>query len=110
MKYTALNFSQFEILTFDCYGTLIDWESGILDAVGKALAAHSRHASSENILSIYSELEPAAQSGPYKSYREILQLVMRGLGKRLGVTFSEGEERSLAESLPSWKPDRKSVV
>ena len=104
MKYTALNFSQFEILTFDCYGTLIDWESGILDAVGKALAAHSRHASSENILSIYSELEPAAQGGLYKSYREILQLVMRGLGQRLGVTFSEEEEQSLAESLPSWKP------
>ena len=56
------------------------------------------------MLSIYSELEPAAQGGLYKSYREILQLVMRRLGKRLGVIFSDEEERSLAESLPMWKP------
>ena len=101
---SQLDFRQFEILTFDCYGTLIDWEQGILDAVSKALAAHSHQVSSEDVLSIYSELEPAAQGGLYKSYREILQLVMRRLGKRLGVIFSDEEERSLAESLPTWKP------
>lgn len=101
---SSLNFSQFEILTFDCYGTLIDWESGILAAIRAALAAHAREINPQEILTIYSELEPALQAGPYKSYREILQLVMRGIGERLGARFNSGEERSLADSLPGWKP------
>ena|SRR5579864_3579085 len=99
-----VRFDQFEVITFDCYGTLIDWESGILAAVGGALAAHSQELNREQVLQAYSELEPSLQAGPYKPYREILQLVMRGIGERLKVSFSGDEEQSLASSLPLWKP------
>ncbi len=100
----ALIFDHFEVLTFDCYGTLIDWESGILAAIGAALARHARQADRQKVLAIYSELEPAIQAGQYKSYREILGLVMRGIGERLSAPFNAEEERSLADSLPTWKP------
>ena len=99
-----LPFDRFEVLTFDCYGTLIDWESGILAAIGAALANHHRKINAQEVLSIYSELEPAAQAAPYRTYREILQAVMQGMGGRLGVSFSAEEELSLAASLPHWKP------
>jgi 2-haloacid dehalogenase len=99
-----LRFDQFEVITFDCYGTLIDWESGMLDAIGAALAAHSQKVDSDTVLKTYSELEPALQAGDYRPYREILGLVMRGLGERLGVKFSAKEEESLAHTLPTWKP------
>jgi len=98
------HFDQFEVITFDCYGTLIDWESGILAAIGVALAAHSQKLNPEEVLRAYSELEPPLQAGPYKPYREILQVVMRGIGDRLGAKFSAEEEQSLADSLPTWKP------
>ena len=101
---SSLRFDQFEVITFDCYGTLIDWESGILAAVGAALAAHSQKLNPEAVLRAYSELEPSLQAGTYKPYREILQLVMRGIGERIGAKFSAKEEQSLADSLPRWKP------
>ena len=56
------------------------------------------------MLKAYSELEPRLQAGRYKPYREILQLVMRGIGERIGVKFTTQEEQSLANSLPRWKP------
>src|SRR5438105_1640666 len=99
-----LRFDRFKVITFDCYGTLIDWESGILAAVGAALAQHSREMNPQEVLSIYSELEPAAQAGAYKPYREVLQTVMRGIGERLSVKFNAQEEHSLAASLPQWRP------
>jgi len=101
---SSLRFDQFEVITFDCYGTLIDWESGILAAIDAALAVHSKKLNPEEALRAYSELEPPLQAAPYKPYREILQLVMRGIGKRVGVEFTRQEEQSLADSLLAWKP------
>src|SRR5437016_1594292 len=99
-----LRFDRFKVITFDCYGTLIDWESGILAAVGAALATHSREMNPQEVLSIYSELEPAAQAGAYRPYLEVLREVMRGIGARLSVKFSEQQQQSLTASLPQWKP------
>jgi 2-haloacid dehalogenase len=101
---SGLHFDHFDVLTFDCYGTLVDWESGIVAAIKAVAANHSHEMSSEEILGLYSRLEPEAQAAPYKSYREVLRQVMRGIGKAMGVTLTEEEEQSLADSLPSWKP------
>ena len=55
-----LDFSQFEYLSFDCYGTLIDWESGILGYLRPLLHGKGRHVSDAEILDLYSEFEPTA--------------------------------------------------
>ncbi|HEV2117423.1 MAG TPA: haloacid dehalogenase type II [Terriglobales bacterium] len=98
-----LDFSRFRAFTFDCYGTLIDWETGLLGALRPVLRAHGSQFRDEQILALYAELEPAAQS-PYRRYREVLEEVVRGFGKRLGFQVSETEARSLPDSFKDWRP------
>jgi 2-haloacid dehalogenase len=98
-----LEFSRFRALTFDCYGTLIDWETGLLGALRPILRAHGSKLPDEQILSLYAELEPLAQN-PYRLYREVLEEVVRGLGKRFGFQPSDAEARSLPDSLKNWPP------
>jgi 2-haloacid dehalogenase len=99
-----LDFSRFRALTFDCYGTLIDWESGILAALGPLLAAHGKSLADEKLLELYAELEAEAEAGEYQSYRKVLETVARSIGRRLGFEASEQEARSLPESLKHWPP------
>jgi 2-haloacid dehalogenase len=94
---------QFEVITFDCYGTLIDWEAGLLGALHPVLASHGQKLSDQKILGIYSELEPNLQN-PYRRYRDVLQEVVRGFGQQLGFEPSQKEAESLPESLGNWQP------
>jgi 2-haloacid dehalogenase len=100
----VLNFAPFRLLTFDCYGTLIDWETGILSALRPVLAAHGKSIADSELLSLYSELESEAETGEFRPYREVLQSVVRGLGERLGFTPTESQARSLPDSVPRWLP------
>ena len=99
-----LDFSRFLVITFDCYGTLIDWETGILGAIRPVLLAHHASLSDPEILRLYSELEADAESSHYQPYREILRDVVRGFGVRLGFRTTEEEQHSLSNSLTNWKP------
>ena len=99
-----LDFSRFEIFTFDCYGTLIDWEDGILRCLRRIFAAHGKDTEDATILQLYGDFEARAEQGEYRSYREVLQSVVRQFGEQLGFTPTEQEVRSLPESLPFWKP------
>jgi 2-haloacid dehalogenase len=101
---TALDFSRFRAITFDCYGTLIDWESGIFGAIRPILAAHGAEVSDPGILRLYSELEADAESSRFKPYRQILRDVVRGFGDRLGFRATDAEQQSLPDSLATWKP------
>ncbi len=101
-----LDFSRFEILTFDCYGTLINWEEGILGCLHRILAAHRMNKDTDDatILKLYGDFEARAEAGEYRPYREVLQSVVRQFGERLGFTPTVEEVRSLPESLRNWKP------
>jgi 2-haloacid dehalogenase len=100
----VFDFSRFSIITFDCYGTLIDWETGILGAIRPILSAHHAHLTDADILRTYGEIEAEEESGSYQPYKEILTAVIRGFGIRLGFVPSEEEEQSLPNSLANWKP------
>ncbi len=100
-----LDFNRFKVLSFDCYGTLIDWGKGILGALQPVFKAHSTSLSDEETLELYAELEPEAQEeGQYVNYKEVLRKVVRQLGSRLGFTPSESELNCLANSLRDWLP------
>jgi 2-haloacid dehalogenase len=99
-----LDFNQFEALTFDCYGTLINWEEGILRCLHRILAAHAQEIDDAGILRLYGDFEAAAEQGEYRSYREVLKSVVRQFGEQLKFTPSSEEIRSLPDSLPTWKP------
>ena len=99
-----LNFAQFRVISFDCYGTLIDWETGIFSALRPILAAHGKTIADSELLRLYAELESEAESGDFRPYFEVLQSVVRGFGHRLGFNPTESEVRSLPGSLPNWLP------
>jgi 2-haloacid dehalogenase len=99
-----LDLSRFKVLTFDCYGTIIDWESGIFSALRPVLAAHDTNISDAALLELYSELELSAEQAEYLRYRDVLQSVVRGFGERLGFLPTDAEVRSLPESLANWQP------
>ena len=94
-----LSFDQYQVLTFDCYGTLIDWESGILSALRPVLQGHGLDVSDERALELYAELESRAERGEYQSYRNVLRAVMSGMGRALGFEPTQSEVSSLETSL-----------
>jgi 2-haloacid dehalogenase len=99
-----MNFSRFTTVSFDCYGTLIDWESGMLPVLRSVLANHGKAAPDADILQLYGEFEAEAESGPYQSYRDVLQAVVRSFAQRFQFHATAAEMRSLHESIPKWKP------
>jgi 2-haloacid dehalogenase len=99
-----LDFTRFEILTFDCYGTLIDWEAGILPALHRVFRAHGKQVDDTTLLKLYGDFEQRSELEPFQPYREVLASVVRQFGSELGFTPTASEVRSLSDSLPDWKP------
>ncbi|MYA61897.1 MAG: HAD-IA family hydrolase, partial [Dehalococcoidia bacterium] len=98
-----LDFERFEWLSFDCYGTLVDWETGISDAVANALDAHDIRMSKSEILALFAEVEPQIQQGGrYLEYRRVLRRVVAMMGIKLDVQFSESEMNCLVNTIGSW--------
>lgn len=98
-----MDFNGLRLITFDCYGTLIDWETGMLRSL-RALFAQGPAITDDKLLKLYSEIEPAIQSGPYLKYRKVLAQVVEQMGHRLGVSVSAAGEEAFAESLKQWHP------
>lgn len=99
-----LNLDRYKVLTFDCYGTLIDWESGILSALKPLLAAHQIEMADESLLELYAEVEAELEKGEYLKYRQVLETAVQRLGERLGFTPSPSEKSSLPDSVQHWPP------
>jgi 2-haloacid dehalogenase len=104
MGSTMLDFTRFEILTFDCYGTLINWEEGILRCMCRILAAHGKDTDDTTILQLYGDFEARAEQGTYRCYREVLQSVVSEFGKQFAFAPTEQETQSLPDSLRTWQP------
>lgn len=98
-----LAFDRFHYLSFDCYGTLINWEQGILDAIQPVLQTHGVVLSDAAVLAIYGEIEPKLQT-PYQRYREVLRGVVVEFGRKSGFTPTQEEMNALPDSLKSWAP------
>ena len=99
-----LDFTRFEILTFDCYGTLINWEAGILSSLHRVLSAHGKKIDDATLLKLYGDFELRSETGAFRPYREVLESVVRQFGAEFHFTPSAEEVRSLPDSLPNWKP------
>jgi len=86
--------------TFDCYGTLIDWNLGIRTELERLFGVQE----APRLLMRYHELEPEIESEPFRSYREVLTLALERLAQEEGLQLPEGEAGVLAKSLPDWPP------
>ncbi len=92
------------IITFDCYGTLIDWRSGIRDAFARAAASEDVAVDAEALLDAYNAFEPEVEQERYRSYRDVLTETAARAAQSLGWQLRYDHAAFLAESLPSWRP------
>ena len=99
-----LDFTRYEILTFDCYGTLIDWETGIFSALHRILSAHGKKIDDATLLKLYGDFEGQAEQGAFQRYRDVLASVVSQFGDHLRFTPTAAERASLADSIANWKP------
>ncbi len=101
-----LDFNQFEVVSFDCYGTLIDWESGILPVLRQLLSNREIDLSDDGTLEMFAEFESELEKDQsnYIKYRKILQEIVEKLGQRFNFEPTETELNSLADSVKNWQP------
>jgi 2-haloalkanoic acid dehalogenase type II len=88
-------------LTFDCYGTLIDWEGGVADALGPFLGAGTDR---RGLAARYIQIEAEVEHEAYRPYRDVLAEASARLMRELGRPLPAGRERVLPESLQRWRP------
>jgi 2-haloacid dehalogenase len=105
--------TDFDALSFDCYGTLIDWEAGIGAVLGRWARSRRLSLDEEALLAAYAKREAVAEAGhPQDLYPAILASSMRALGAELGAEVSEQDAQALARSVPDWPafPDSRDAL
>ncbi len=107
-----LDYAAFDVLTFDCYGTLIDWESGLLEAFAPILRAHDVVAADDDVLTRYARHEAAAEAGPYRRYRDVLAAGLRAVAGELGFEPTLAELAAFGASVVDWPafPDSSAAL
>jgi 2-haloalkanoic acid dehalogenase type II len=93
----------YDWITFDCYGTLVDWEGGITAAFEAAARAEGKVVARREVVALHAEIEPAVQAEAFRPYREVLAITAERMAPRLGLALPRGGA-FLAESLARWAP------
>ncbi len=99
---SPIDFGRFDALTFDCYGTLIDWERGILNAFQLVLSRHDVAPTEDQLLERYAAHEEEIERGVYRTYREVLTASARGVCADLGVDPPHAGIAAFASSVGDW--------
>jgi 2-haloacid dehalogenase len=96
------DFGRFDVLTFDCYGTLIDWETGILRALRTALGRRARALGDDDLLAQFGRHEAAAEAGAYLPYRAVLARTAEAIASELDAPMAAGVAQAFGESVGDW--------
>ncbi|HWC02944.1 MAG TPA: HAD-IA family hydrolase [Methylomirabilota bacterium] len=94
----------YDVVTFDCYGTLVDWEGGLATAFMRAGWADGVRLDRAAVIRAYMAAEREVEAGAYRRYREVLAESARRVAARLGWRLDPGRAGFLADSLPAWVP------
>jgi 2-haloacid dehalogenase len=100
-EHAASGSGRVDWITFDCYGTLIDWERGVADALGPFLPPGVDRAA---LAARYIAIEAAVEGERYRRYRDVLAETAARVMEALGHPLPAGRERVLADALPTWRP------
>lgn len=100
----ALDAADYDALTFDCYGTLIDWALGVSQVVQPILRNHDIELGEDQLFELYLGVEAEVESGEFVSYRDVLRRVVRRLGTHFDFTPTNAEADRLADSVGQWPP------
>lgn len=97
-----LDYGRFDALTFDCYGTLIDWETGILGALRPNLAALADQPSDDELLEAFGRAEAAIEAGPYRRYRDVLARCLGAVCREYGLEPGDEAAAAFGASVADW--------
>jgi putative hydrolase of the HAD superfamily len=95
---------RYDVITFDCYGTLIDWNRGISTAFQSAAREAGMEVEPERVLGIYHEVEPQVQASAFRPYRAVLAETAQRIAEYLGWVMDDAGAQRFAASLPDWPP------
>lgn len=98
---TRRRLGQFRAFSFDCYGTLVDWQTGILSVMRPLLKAAGRPQADSAIVAEFAAHERRIEAGPYLPYRDVLRRVARAM---LGPGIFPDAAQALPDSLANWRP------
>ena len=90
-----------QTLTFDCYGTLVDWRAGLTGAFSDLFGPLPRE-QMDKLFAAYLDIEALIESGPYRSYRDVLSLALAELAWQFDLTVPPESRGTLADSLCDW--------
>ncbi|HET7873805.1 MAG TPA: HAD-IA family hydrolase [Terriglobales bacterium] len=99
-----MNVDSIRLITFDCYGTLIDWETGMLRSLRPLFADAVRPINDLELLELYGDVEAEIEAGEYLAYRQVLARTVEEMGRRIGKPVSPDQAREFAQSLTEWEP------
>jgi 2-haloacid dehalogenase len=97
-----IDYGAFDALTFDCYGTLIDWEAGLIAALRDALGDGVAEVDPEDLLVRFARYEATAEAGPYQRYRAVLANGLRGVASELDLEVSDHAAARFGGSVVDW--------
>lgn len=100
----TLDPDRFDLLTFDCYGTLVDWEAGIIAAARRICESHGVRPGNAAILAAFGDSEHVVQGERYRTYREVLALTLERMGRALDFRPTPAERDAFAASVGDWPP------
>jgi 2-haloacid dehalogenase len=100
----SIDFGNFEALTFDCYGTLIDWERGILETLAPVIGRDGGAVDRERVLEVYARNEASLEAGEYLPYGEIVTRAMTAVCAEFGVEADDDERARFGRSVGEWPP------
>jgi 2-haloalkanoic acid dehalogenase type II len=98
---SALDYDRYDVLTFDTYGTLIDWESGLVSALRSALGDAASALRDDELLTRFAALEHEAET-PGTPYREVLEICLRAMAVQLGASVSDAQVATFGGSVVDW--------
>ncbi len=98
-----MKLTDFDVLTFDCYGTLIDWEGGIYAACQPLLARNGVERTRDEILEQFAKCESAHEAAtPDLIYPQVLERTHRDMARHWGLDTDAGLDQAFGESVPQW--------
>jgi 2-haloacid dehalogenase/putative hydrolase of the HAD superfamily len=104
---SPIDFGSFEALTFDCYGTLIDWETGVYEAFQKEADRDGFTINRDELIPRFIDVQREIQRGSYELYAEVLRRTAVRVAGELGWDLEPSRSNFLPNSVPSWAPFRE---
>lgn len=100
----SFDLADYDAITFDCYGTLIDWHRGVTEVLQPILQSYDIAVDDDALFEQYLQCEAEVESGEFVPYRDALRQVVRRLGTHYDFTPTNADAERLAESVGRWPP------